>query len=178
MTIAYTLKRFRRSKCMRIIVRSDGEVVVTSPLWVRVRDIEEFVHGKADWIKEKQSRAVRAPRVQSRAHYVAHKEQARALITQRVHELNAMYGFSFNAIAIRNQKTCWGSCSSKRNLNFNYRLLFLQAHLVDYVIVHELCHLKEMNHSRAFWNLVAQALPDYRSRRAELRSLHTTLHTF
>lgn len=76
---------------------------------------------------------------------------------------------SVNRIAVRNQKTRWGSCSSKRNLNFNWRLLMAPQEIIDYIVVHELCHLAFLNHSRQFWQLVEAILPDYRKRRNWLR---------
>ncbi len=81
---------------------------------------------------------------------------------------NQLYGFRWRRVAIRNQRTCWGSCSSAKNLNFNYKIAFLPARLQDYLIVHELCHLKEFNHSPAFWALVARALPHWPQLKREL----------
>lgn len=97
-------------------------------------------------------------------HYQAHKEIARAVIIERVHHFNRHYGYRFNRVAIKNQRRCWGSCSSLKNLNFSYKLLLLPACLRDYVVVHELCHLEEMNHGPRFWVLVAEQVPDYRER--------------
>ena len=104
-------------------------------------------------------------------HYLKYKEDARTLITERVLHWNGFYNFEINRITIRNQRTCWGSCSEHKNLNFNYKLLFLPRHLADYIIVHELCHLSELNHSSRFWDLVAQALPSYKEHRRELRKI-------
>lgn len=115
----------------------------------------------------------RAPRRRSRrgapsAHYLTHKELAREIITTRVAHWNRHYRFTYGRIAIKNQRRCWGSCSAKQNLNFNYRIIFLPESLMDYIIVHELCHLQELNHSVSFWQTVAQALPAYRTHRAHL----------
>lgn len=104
-------------------------------------------------------------------HYLAHKEQARALIHDRLHHFNQHYGLTWNRVAIRNQRRCWGSCSSLGNLNFSYKLLFLPPHLTDYIVVHELCHLLELNHGQRFWELVAEQIPDHRERRHELRRI-------
>ena len=101
--------------------------------------------------------------------YKKHKETARKYITEKVVWFNNFYRFDFGKIAIRNQKTRWGSCSRRRNLNFNFRLLFVPEKFVDYVVVHEICHLKELNHSKAFWSLVSQAIPNYNIIRKELR---------
>lgn len=103
--------------------------------------------------------------------YHRHKHAARALAHARLEHFNRIYGFRYNRVAIRNQRSRWGSCSKKGNLNFNYRIAFLPEHLRDYIIVHELCHLKEFNHSLRFWALVAAAIPDPRKVRSELRSL-------
>jgi len=83
--------------------------------------------------------------------------------------LNRFYGFKIGSVAIRNQKTRWGSCSGKGNLNFNYKVMFLPKEFADYIIVHEICHIKEMNHSIDFWNLVGISIPDYRRIRRELK---------
>ncbi len=102
-------------------------------------------------------------------HYRAHKEAARQLILARLQYFNTHYGFQIKRVAIRNQRRCWGSCTSLGNLNFSYKLLFLPPELSDYVVVHELCHLKELNHSKAFWDLVAETLPDYEPRMKALK---------
>ena len=104
-----------------------------------------------------------------RAHYVLNKEAARAAIVARTAELNQHYHFEYNRIAIRAQRSRWGSCSKKGNLNFNYMIAALPADLMEYVIVHELCHLAVFNHSRAFWDEVAKVVPEFRVARAKLR---------
>jgi predicted metal-dependent hydrolase len=104
-------------------------------------------------------------------HYQTHKEDARVFITARLNHFNRHYQLHWNRVAIRNQRRCWGSCSSKKNLNFNYKILFLPPKLQDYIIVHELCHLKHLNHGRAFWSLVAEKIPDYQQRVKSLRAI-------
>ncbi len=81
------------------------------------------------------------------------------------------YGFVYNRVAIKDARSRWGSCSQKKNLNFNYRLVFLPPHLVDYIIVHELCHLKEFNHGPNFWVLVAETMPTYKEYIQELKNI-------
>lgn len=103
-----------------------------------------------------------------RKEYLRHKEAARALVHARVAHFIAYGMLTPNRIAIRNQKTRWGSCSKQGNLNFHYKLVLLPLELADYVIVHELCHLHEFNHSARFWELVAALLPDYVQRKREL----------
>ena len=101
--------------------------------------------------------------------YKRYREAARALAHARVAHFNSFYGFRVGRISIRNVKTRWGSCSKRGNLNFNYKILFLPPHMADYIIVHELCHLKEFNHSQNFWDLVAKVVPEHKAIRAGLK---------
>ncbi len=101
--------------------------------------------------------------------FMLHKEAARTLVHARIAHFNLHYKVSVARVAIRNQKTRWGSCSKKGNLNFNYKLALIRPELADYVVVHELCHLKEFNHSKQFWSHVGETIPNYRELRAELR---------
>ncbi|MBN2854285.1 M48 family metallopeptidase [Patescibacteria group bacterium] len=107
----------------------------------------------------------------SKADFLEHKEKAREIILERLKYFSSLYNFSYGRVSIRNQKTRWGSCSRQGNLNFNYRLFHLSPELRDYVIVHELCHLKEFNHSSNFWNLVSKAIPKHRELRRELKKI-------
>ena len=111
----------------------------------------------------------------SRTQYLQHKERARVLVLARLEYFSALYrdvhgcNFTVGKVSIRNQTTRWGSCSSKGNLNFNYKIALLPEQLSDYIVVHELCHLGQFNHSQKFWDLVALALPDYAQRVTELK---------
>ena len=96
---------------------------------------------------------------------------ARLLVHARLAHFNQFYQFSYNKVFIKSQRTRWGSCSSNANLNFNYRIITLPPALQDYLIVHELCHLKEFNHSKAFWDLVALQIPQYQALQAQLRAI-------
>lgn len=105
------------------------------------------------------------------AHYKAHKEIARTIITERLRQWETYTGYTSGRVAIRNQRSRWGSCSEGGNLNFSYKLIFLPSELMDYIIVHELCHTKELNHSATFWDLVGTVMPDYRLRERALRRI-------
>lgn len=98
------------------------------------------------------------------------KSRAVALATARCSHYAALYGLRYAKIAIRAQKKRWGSCSSRGTLSFNYKIAALPAHLADYIVAHEICHLREMNHSPRFWALVAESHPNYRQLRLELRA--------
>ncbi|MFT5849892.1 MAG: putative metal-dependent hydrolase [Patiriisocius sp.] len=117
-------------------------------------------------IKRKRKRATSVTK-----HYLLHKESARIQIRAKLLYWNQFYNLSYNRVAIRNQRRCWGSCTSLGNLNFSYKILFLPEHLQDYIVVHELCHLAELNHGQGFWNLVAQQIPEYKTHIAELRTI-------
>lgn len=110
-------------------------------------------------------------------HYLKHKEEARTLIHQKLSEWNASGTFVYNRVSVRNTKRSWGSCTSLKNLNFSYKLLFLPPHLQDYIVVHELCHLKELNHKESFWTLVAEYIPSYKSCILELKRIEKEMHT-
>ena len=110
----------------------------------------------------------------SKKEYKEYKGKALALAISRIQYFNQKSEFKFNKINIKNQKTCWGSCSRRGNLNFNYKIALLPERLADYIVVHELCHLKEFNHSRKFWNLVAEIIPDYLERKKDLKKAYRT----
>lgn len=103
------------------------------------------------------------------------REQARRFVENRIKYFNSFYGFKINRISIKNQKSRWGSCSKKRNLNFNYKIIYLKPALAEYLIVHELCHLGEFNHSKKFWALVRKTIPDFVKINKELRRSHVKL---
>jgi predicted metal-dependent hydrolase len=109
--------------------------------------------------------------------YLKHKEAARIVINERLAYFAPLCGVTYKRVSIRNQKRRWGSCSSLGNLNFSYRVAALPPELRDYVIVHELCHLRELNHSKAFWALVEEVLPDYKERDLALRKTSANTKT-
>jgi len=126
-------------------------------------------------VGRRRSRRPRAWSLATKKHYAEHKEAARALVHAKLEHYNQFYNLTYNRVAIRNTRSRWGSCSSKKNLNFNYRILLLEPKLQDYLIVHELCHLQEMNHAPQFWALVAQQVPDYKACIQELRAAEKIL---
>ncbi len=107
--------------------------------------------------------------------YLENKDKALQIVKDRIEYFNMFYNYKWNRIVIRNQKTRWGSCSKKGNLNFNYKIALLPQKSSDYIIVHELCHLGEFNHSRKFWDLVAKTVPGYKEIRKNLRKNQLTL---
>lgn len=172
--IPYALKRHPRSKGVRMSVSGENGLLVTAPRWVPSYFIERALREKEEWLVKTFSYFSRLPKTKTqgarKALYKEHKEVARGLVLRRLEYFNRFYGLSWNTVSIRNQKTRWGSCSKKKNLSFHYKLALVPEELADYVVVHELCHLKEFNHSKKFWELVAKTVPDHQSRRKELRT--------
>lgn len=123
------------------------------------------------WRLFKMKRRVRARASRVTRHYLENKEAARELVLSRLEYFNQHYKQTWKRVAIRNQRRRWGSCTSLKNLNFNYKILLLPPHLCDYIIVHELCHLVELNHGQNFWALVAEVIPDYENHVSELKAI-------
>lgn len=171
--IIYTLKKSKRARRMRMAVYCDGAVVVTAPYQFGDGIAERFVREKTSWLLSKlslfQPFQPRPARRCTKVEYRHNKERAYTLAVERIAHFNRSYHFTFNSINIKNQKTRWGSCSKKGNLNFSYKIALLPKRLADYIIVHELCHRGEFNHSKKFWELVSQAIPDYATLRSELK---------
>ena len=172
--IIYRLRTSRRARRVCLTIYSGSELVVTKPWLVSERMVDKFIRKKAAWIIRGLDTFIKIGHHHlefgaAAADYQAKKAAALAVISERVEHFNQFYNFSYFKITVRNQRTCWGSCSKKGNLNFNYRLLNLPAELRDYVIVHELCHLREFNHSPRFWDLVARVLPEHQAMRRRLK---------
>jgi predicted metal-dependent hydrolase len=120
-------------------------------------------------------RVVRRRRTKGlKATYLKNKAKTLEIVNKKLKQFNLVYNFKYNRVTIRNQSSRWGSCSTHGNLNFNYRLGLIGDRLADYVVVHELCHLGEFNHSKDFWKLVERTIPDYESRRRELMKINTS----
>ena len=173
--IEYTLKLSNRSKRVRIAIYCDGNFVVTAPQSASQNLIEQFIVKKSQWIIDKIAhfknfKGSVIPRG-DRTTFLQHRDKAMAIAQSRIGYFNEFYGFGFNKINIKNQKTRWGSCSRRGNINFNYKIALLPSRLADYIVVHELCHLGEFNHSQKFWNLVAKTTPDYVDIRKELKKI-------
>ena len=154
-------------KTLAVQVKADGSVVVRAPKRMAKYKIEAFLKEKQDWIYTHREKALAAAeqkaanRLTEAERKAAVKRAAQMLAEKTAHFAKEM-GVTYGRITIREQKTRWGSCSSKGNLNFNCLLMLAPAEILDYVVVHELCHRKEMNHSKAFWAEVEKVLPDYR----------------
>ncbi len=165
----YKLIRSNR-KTLGIQVK-DGEVIVRAPMLLSKAKIEGFIALKSEWI----NKAIKKQQAKPPTYDLSDndikllKEKAKAVLQKKAEYYALLMGVSFGRITIRKQKTRWGSCSSKGNLSFNCMLMRLPEELINYVVVHELAHLKQMNHSSKFWAEVGAVLPNYKALRKELK---------
>ncbi len=171
--IVYSLKTSGRARRLRVTVKPGGKMLVTKPVFLDEVAVDDFLRQKSGWITKHIKRAATMPLALSprerKIEFAKHKSAAMARVRGIISRLNGQYGFAVKSVSIRDQRTRWGSCSSKGALNFNYRVALVPGHLADYVVAHELCHLREMNHSKRFWDLVAQTVPGHQQARKELR---------
>lgn len=167
-THTVTMRKHHWSKNVNLKVTKQGKVSVSLPPRVPYSIGKNFVLSKKLWLEQKLSSvdvmvATSVPTDKKR-------EQARVLTEHLLDQWNEQYEFSWNKVFIRNQSTRWGSCSAKGNLSFNWRIIELPVSLQNYLIVHEICHLKEHNHGPGFWSLVEKSLPNYKQLRKDLKA--------
>lgn len=165
-----------RRKSIAIEIYPDLTIRVRAPLRMPQYRIQEFLREKESWIelhlekmRQRQQTEMQMPTQLSEEEIRHLTELARQVIPQRVAFYAEKMGVTYGRITIRNQKTRWGSCSQTGNLNFNCRLMKMPQEVIDYVVVHELCHRLQMNHSRLFWEEVEKVLPDYQIARQWLK---------
>ena len=161
-------------KTIVIEVRPDGKVTVRAPYSMPYKEIENYIGRHADKIEQLMEKQ-RGRNREALPKYTAEEieeatAKAKEIIPPRVKYYAEMLGVSYNRISIKTPKTRWGSCSSKKNLNFSALLVFMPEEIMDSVIVHELCHLKEMNHSKRFYDEILSIMPDYHEREKWLKT--------
>lgn len=159
-------------KTLGLQVKEDGQIIVRAPYRVSKKQIDTFVQSHEEWIRK--ARKKMGEMQENRSSITEQQrrdgiEKALCVIPERVSYFAGRMGVSYGRITIREQKTRWGSCSSKGNLNFNWKLVLVPLELLDYVVVHELAHRIEMNHSPQFWAVVEREMPDYKERRKMLK---------
>lgn len=171
--IGYEIIRSNR-KTVTIIVRENGQTEVRIPLRYPLAHAQQLVREKENWIAAKRRqmlqnqeriRMLELPADQ----FAAAKQAAQSVIPKRVAYFAERMRVTYGMVRIKDQKTRWGSCSAKGNLNFNWRLVMAPEAVLDYVVVHELCHRHCMDHSQRFWQYVEQVMPDYREARKWLK---------
>jgi predicted metal-dependent hydrolase len=175
MNIPLEFVRHPRARRYIIRVRPDGTVRVTVPRWGSKREAEVFARQQQDWI-ERQRRRVSERAMPAASAYsdeeIRHaKARANRELPETLFRLAAVHGLTVSRVSIRNQRWRWGSCSPTGHICLNWRLVLMPEPVRDYVIIHELMHLRRLDHSRAFWALVAAACPGYQEARTWLRGV-------
>lgn len=165
-------------KTIGLQVKENGEVLARIPVRLSERELKEFLEQHRNWVWEKVKKAEQKAIVQKTTGAVPVQELTKEEIEEikkkfvrRVEYYSQKMGVTVGRITIRNQRTRWGSCSTKGNVNFNYQLYYLPDELLDYVVVHELAHRRHMNHSPEFWKEVEKYFPYYRECREELKKI-------
>ncbi len=165
-----------KRKTFSLEIKHDGSVIVRAPLYAGGEQIENFVLEHKAWLEKHLAENERARQEYSAfsplsdEDITALKIKARQYIPVRVEYWADIIGVKYSSVTIRAQCTRWGSCSSKGTLNFNCLLMLTDTEIIDYVVIHELCHIKEMNHSKRFWALVGSVMPDYKAVQSRLKS--------
>ncbi len=167
--IEITVVRGRR-KTVALRVTGPHAAEIRAPADMPREQIDDFLNRHRAWLEKRLAarQEETLPRF-SEAEIRALADRALKIIPERARHFAALLGVAYGRVTIRNQKSKWGSCSGKGNLNFNCLLVLCPPQALDYVVIHELCHLREMNHSPAFWALVERAMPDYQTWREWLK---------
>lgn len=178
---ATLIKSNRRS--VGITIKPGGEIIIRAPRLMPNAMVMSFVQEKTAWILKTHEKQGKIQPVilseqeekQRNALEKRYRNAAKDYIPKRVEYYHQFTGGHYEKITIRDQKTRWGSCSSTGTLSFSFRLMLAPPRVLDYVVVHELCHLTHMNHSKEFWNMVENILPDYKEHRKWLKENGHTL---
>ena len=184
--ITYTTDRSNSRKHTYITIQKDGSVLVKTNLFTSTKTIENFIRQKEQWILRKQSAILDAQRQKENHFYLfgelhekenrtqetidqLYRQKAKEIIPPLVMQYSEKMQLYPNRISFRKNKSRWGSCSSKDNLSFNIMLIQTPLPFIEYVVVHELAHIRHKNHSRAFWKLVHKILPNYKQRERSVK---------
>jgi predicted metal-dependent hydrolase len=169
---AVVFVRQRRARHYILRVRDDGVVRVTVPWRGSRAEAARFLMERREWVaRERHRRALMREAVQLPAEFEAHlRTRAASELPARLHELARRHGFAAPAVSIRNQRTRWGSCSPSGRISLNWRLVQVPPAVCDYVLLHELTHLRHLNHSARFWRELARLCPHHAQARQWLRS--------
>lgn len=169
--VPVVLQRQKR-KTLVITITQDEKLLIKAPFRMPEKQIKCFIDHKQDWIYKNIKHVLESNKnktAKSEEDIKELKKQAREILTKRTEYYKEILKVDYERICIGNQKTIWGSCSSRKTISYNCHLVLMPERIIDYVVVHELCHLVEMNHSSDFWQKVSEVLPDYKNRRKWLK---------
>ncbi len=161
---------YSKRKTVSLVVKN-GELVVRAPIGASQRKIKKLIDGHSEWIKKSIEKTKNAPKKEeiSPEEEKALRKKAKLVLKEKTQYYSEIMGLKYGRITITGAKTRFGSCSSKGNISYSFRLMKCPEAAIDYVVVHELAHLLELNHSPKFWAIVAAVFPDYKSRRKLLK---------
>lgn len=165
--IEYIIKKSRR-RTISVQITPDQKLLVKAPTYTSIKEVEDFLREKRDWILKQINRTKVQSQQAAQMGILSEKEirklkrDAKKIIPERVEYYAKLSGITYNRIFIRLQKSRWGSCSVEGNLNFNALLALMPLEVLDSVVVHELCHRRHMDHSKAFYDEVLKIFPDYK----------------
>lgn len=163
----YIIQKSRR-RTISVQITPDQKLLIKAPSYTSIKEVEDFLHEKRDWILKQMSRTQKQNKEAALMGILTEKEirklkrDAKKIIPERVQHYAELSGITYNRIFIRIQKSRWGSCSAEGNLNFNALLALMPIEVLDSVVVHELCHRRHMNHSKAFYDEVLKIFPEYK----------------
>ncbi len=161
----------RRTLCLEI--GKNAELIIRAPRRLSESQIYKFIEKKSAWIKSHQAKKLanisKVKELASKTDIRISRSDAYSIISKRTKELSSTYNFKYNTIKINSARTRWGSCSAKNNLNFTKKIAILPDNVKDYIIIHELSHTIEKNHSRKFWNIVKNIIPNYKKQQTWLK---------
>ena len=168
--IKYEFKKSKKAKRrMMINVFPDGRVLITIPARLPQKIAKPFVDRKLPWIRKRLEFYKTAKIFDWKNYEPISHDQALKFVTDKIEKFNAHYQVQFDSVKVREYKRMWGACVARKNLVFNAKITGLPQEQADYIVVHELCHLKEFNHSKTFWKLVAETIPDYKRIKRDLK---------
>ena len=159
-----------RRKTITLEVKDDASILIRAPRFVPTNFLQDLIAKKQRWIKKRQAQVLKKQEFRQQIDVESCKTKAAQLIPQRVTFYSDITGIDCKKVKITSAKKRWGSCSSRGNLNFSWRLVLAPLPVIDYVVVHELAHIIHRNHSKRFWALVKKLYPNYKTCRKWLRS--------
>ncbi len=162
--LEYIIQQKSGIRRIKMEITNNSQVLVTAPKFLSKSEIDNFVVNNVAWINKrinKNSSKINLPKPKGLVDKQRTYLEAKKMIIELLKKININNEFNYKRVSIKDMKTRWGSCSTQKNLNFNYRLIYLPEIMSRYVVIHELCHLREMNHGKDFWKLVGKYCPDY-----------------
>lgn len=180
-TIPLTCKVIRsKRRTLAVQVDQDGAVIVRVPKYVLNLQIKRFVQRMRGWIEKQQEKMQKRPKITPRKleHPIGwYKKEARRVFTERLNYFAQLHDLTYKTLRLSSARTRWGSCSRRKSINLNWRLILAPPEILDYVVAHELSHTVHMNHSKRFWAQVEAMMPNHKIQKKWLKEFGPTLHT-